>query len=335
MREVAEGTPVGEDGNIIAVGDTDVAAVMATDANDGSDAVLTYTLSGTDAASFSITRASGSAAPPRPSWTTKTKNSYDRITVKATDSDGLSASIDVTITVTNVDEAPKIAGDDVTKDYPEKGRAQVARFTARDPEGRTVYWSLADDADITVDAADVEDADHFMISSSGVLSFNFSPDYETPLGGNAGNSNTYKVVVAASDNALGSETTDKSHQRWLTRRSPSWSPKVEETETVTLSAQQGQVGVALMATYNDLDDEKPPATVLMWKWYLGGAPVPADGVTSSGLTSTYMPVRRRLSAGRGQLHQDRWHCKKQCRRRSESGWRLTLLTSSLVFGEGA
>ena len=63
----------------------------------------------------------------------ETKNSYDRVTVTATDSDGLSASIDVTITVTNVDEAPKIAGDDVMKDYPENGRGQVARFTVTRP----------------------------------------------------------------------------------------------------------------------------------------------------------------------------------------------------------
>ena len=48
---------------------------------------------------------------PRPSWTTRFKNSYDRIKVTATDSDGLSASIDVTITVTNVDEAPNIDGE--------------------------------------------------------------------------------------------------------------------------------------------------------------------------------------------------------------------------------
>ena len=44
---------------------------------------------------------------------------------------------------------------------------------------------------------------------------------------------------------------------------------MEETETITLSAQQGQVGVALMATYNDLDNEMPSGTVLTWKWYLG------------------------------------------------------------------
>ena len=72
----------------------------------------------------------------------------------------------MTIKVTNVDEAPDIDGDNVTKDYPENGKAQVARFTAKDPEKRMVYWSLADAA--VVDAAevtsdDVADQEHFTI----------------------------------------------------------------------------------------------------------------------------------------------------------------------------
>ena len=133
MREVAERTAAGTDID---------PPVTATDAN-GEDTVLTYTLSGTDAASFSIDQGTAQLTT-KAKLDYETKNSYTVVTVTATDSDGLSASIDVTITVTNVDEAPKIAGDDVTKDYPENGRAQVARFTATDPEGRTVYWSLAD-----------------------------------------------------------------------------------------------------------------------------------------------------------------------------------------------
>ena len=66
--------------------------------------------------------------------------------------------------------------------------------------------------------------------------------------------------------------------------------KVEETETVTLSAQQGQADVQLTATYNDVDNEIPTGTTLTWKWYLGGAQVPGGGVTSTDLTSMYTPV---------------------------------------------
>ena len=128
-----------------------------------------------------------------------------------------------------------------------------------------------------------------MISSSGVLSFKFSPDYEMPLGGSAGDSNTYKVVVAASDNALGAETAENAIKVAYKKVTVTVT-KMEETETVTLSAEQGQADVQLTATYNDLDKEKPDDTPLMWKWYLSGSQVPDVGVTSDGLTSMYTPV---------------------------------------------
>ena len=50
----------------------------------------------------------------------ETKSTY-RMTVTATDPDGLSASIDVTIMVESVDEAPEVTGGDSRKDYPENG----------------------------------------------------------------------------------------------------------------------------------------------------------------------------------------------------------------------
>ena len=111
--------------------------VTATDATNPADTILTYALSGTDAASFSIDQGTAQLTTKAKLDYEANKNSYV-VTVTATDSGGLSASIDVTITVTNVDEAPKIAGDDVMKDYPENGRAQVARFTRRTPRSA---WS--------------------------------------------------------------------------------------------------------------------------------------------------------------------------------------------------
>ena len=119
--------------------------VTATDPNSVDNDKLTYTLSGTDAASFTISSDSDTAGQISVGSGVKldyeTKKSY-MVTVTATDPSGLSGSIDVTIKVTDMDEAPDIDGDDVTKDYPENGKAQVARFTAKDPEDRMVYWSL-------------------------------------------------------------------------------------------------------------------------------------------------------------------------------------------------
>ena len=284
----------GDDGDdTLLVGDP----VAAMDDDEGQ---LTYSLSGAGAANFEILSEDAvGTSPAEDEGQIKVKSGvkldYETtksyvVTVTATDPGNLSDSIDVTITVSNVDEAPKIAGDDLTKDYPENGRAQVARFTATDPEGRPVYWSLADaeDAEVTDEAtaADIADAEHFMINSSGVLSFKFSPDYETPMGEGIDNTNTntYKVVVVASDDAPGAG--GKMSYRKVTVMVTS----VEETETVTLSVQQAQVNVSLMATYNDLDNERPDSPALTWKWYLSGSQIPDAGANDVGLMSTYTPV---------------------------------------------
>ena len=95
-RNVAENSPAGTD-----VGN----AVTATD--DDND-TLTYTLEGIDVASFDLVTISGSAQIRTKSGVTydhETKSSY-AVTVKADDSNGGSDTIAVTITVTDVNEAP-------------------------------------------------------------------------------------------------------------------------------------------------------------------------------------------------------------------------------------
>ena len=102
------------------------APVTATD-GDGDD-VLTYSLSGTSASSFTIEQADTNANPNtvggeiRVKAGTKldheTKPTY-MVTVTATDPGGLSASIDVTITVTDVNEPPEVMGD-AEKEYAEE-----------------------------------------------------------------------------------------------------------------------------------------------------------------------------------------------------------------------
>ena len=171
MREVAEGTPAGMEIND-AAGDTDAAPVTATDANTA-DPVLTYTLGGTDAASFDIGRLTGQLQT-KAKLDYETKDSY-MVTVTATDSDGLSASVDVTITVTNVDEAPEITvgGLAISRtprvDYAENGTMPVATYTASGPDAASATWSL-----------EGADAGDFRISSSGELTFVSAPDYENP-----------------------------------------------------------------------------------------------------------------------------------------------------------
>ena len=96
-RSVPEDTPVGG-----AVGDP----VTATDSD--ADDVLTYSLSGTDAESFSIGMASGQLRT-KAALDHDTKASY-MVVVTAADPSGLSDTITVTISVTDQNEPPVISG---------------------------------------------------------------------------------------------------------------------------------------------------------------------------------------------------------------------------------
>ena len=118
----------------------------------------------------------------------ETKTSYT-VTVTATDQSNESDTITVTITVTDVNEAPVITGQH-SIDYPENGTSTVFIYTADDPEGLTVTWSLEGDDD-----------DDLSISPTGALTFNTPPNFEEPE--DADRNNEYRVTVKASD---GTET---------------------------------------------------------------------------------------------------------------------------------
>ena len=94
VRSVVENTPAGEN-----VG----APVTAMDADNDT---LTYSLGGTDMASFDIDPSTGQLMT-KAALDYEAKASYV-VTVTASDSGGLSDSIDVTITVTNVDEMGEV-----------------------------------------------------------------------------------------------------------------------------------------------------------------------------------------------------------------------------------
>ena len=128
-RSIAENTNSGEN-----IGDP----VSATDA-DGN--TLRYTLGGTDAASFSIDRASGQLRT-KAALDYETKASY---TVKITVSDGsLTAAITVTINIINIDEV-------VPVDSP--------KVLVVDPDGPPIYWIDSDASKIqraNLDGSNVE-----------------------------------------------------------------------------------------------------------------------------------------------------------------------------------
>ena len=211
--------------------------VTATDDNEPTNPALTYTLGGADMASFAIVRASGQLQT-KAKLDYETKKSY-MVTVMATDSDGASASIDVTIKVTNVDEAPMIMAGGLaisgmtSVEYAEDRRDAVATYRASGPDADMAIWSL-----------EGADAGDFSISSAGVLTFVSAPDYETKT--------TYMVTVKAND---GTNEAMKAVTVMVTN--------VDEDGAVTLSTMSPRVGTELTATLTDADGMVSGTT---WQW---------------------------------------------------------------------
>ena len=198
--------------------------------------VLTYSLSGTNADQFDLNRATGQL---------RTKEALDReeigspfaqtVTVTATDPGGLMAESVVTITVTNVDEAPEI-GSGATRDISSlEGTtaaaltltAALAAYTAEEPEAQTMSWNLSG-----------YDAARFNIGNqdggvAGQLTFKAQPDFEDPA--DADQDNVYEVTVVVSDPARNSDEVDV--RVTVTN--------VMELGTITFSTLQPKAGIAL------------------------------------------------------------------------------------------
>ena len=224
-REIPENSPA-----TTAVG----AVVEATDTEDDESAdngALTLALSGPDAGLFDI-------ASPGGQITVKAANTLDyetkdtyTVTITVRDLEGLSSSIDLTINVTDVNEAPDVRGDSEVM-YAENGADPVATFTATDPEGDEITWGKEGD-----------DEALFAISEDGVLTFVSPPDYEAPR--DVGTNNIYEVTVTATDDD--DTPLADSHDVMVEVTN------VEEDATVgiELSSLQPQVSTAITVDYVD------------------------------------------------------------------------------------
>ena len=181
-RAIAENTASGQN-----IG----SAVAATDADNDR---LIYTLSGTDAAAFSINRTTGQLQT-NAALDYETKSSYS-VTVAVSDRNGGRDSIPVTITVTDVNEnrAPVFAdGDSTTRSIAENtvaGESIGSAVAATDADNDTLTYSLGG-----------TDAASFSIgSTTGQLQTSVSLDYETKT--------SYSVTVSVSDGNGGSDSID-------------------------------------------------------------------------------------------------------------------------------
>ena len=163
--------------------------VAATDADDDT---LTYSLGGNDAASFSINSSTGQLKT-NAALNYEEKNSYS-VTITANDQNGGTASIAVTVSVTNVNEAPVFTdGSSATRsvvEYTESSQNIGTPVAATDADNDTLTYSLGG-----------TDADSFSINSTtGQLLTDDVLAYQTK--------SSYSVTITATDGNGGSATID-------------------------------------------------------------------------------------------------------------------------------
>ena len=171
QRNVPEGTAPGTNIGL---------PLQASDAN--GDA-LTYTLEGTDAASFAIVGTSGQLKTKDP-LDYETKSSYT-LTVEVTDPSGASDTITVTIDVTDLEEAPAFPAS-------ETGARSVAENTAAGENIGDPVTAVDDDGDSLTYILSGDDAESFdIVESSGQLQTKSALDYDTR--------NSYTLTVSVAD----------------------------------------------------------------------------------------------------------------------------------------
>ena len=172
--------------------------------------------------------------------------------MKATDDDSelRFSTLDVTVTVTNVDEKPRFGGTPstaITQEENKPASAVLADYDTRDAEGSTIYWILLG-----------EDKNDFSITSDGILTFKSSPDFEDPTDSDL--DNVYSFMVTAND------------ENHLARISLTVTVMdLEETGTISVENHNPTVGDELAFTLTDPDGGVVTTGELL-TWLIRGRP---------------------------------------------------------------
>ena len=230
-REVPENTEAG-----VAIG----APVTAADPDTGDTPA--YTLEGADLDSFDIDSASGQIqTKPGVTYDHETKSSYS-VTVKADDKNGGTATIDVTITVTDVDEPPEFDSATATREVPENTEAGGnigAPVTANDPDtGDTLTYTL-EGAD--ADSFDIDSASGQIQTKIGV-----TYDHETK--------SSYSVTVKADDNNGGTAAIDVTITVADVNEPPEFDSATAAREVPENTEAGGNIGAPVTAADPDTGD---------------------------------------------------------------------------------
>ena len=224
-----------------------LATYTAADPEDSFTPITRWSLSGTDAGDFTINEngeLSFRYVPDHERPADSNRDNEYLVTVRTSDG-RYYGMLDVTVTVTNVNEPPITTTSKTDFTYRENGTATIYNFKATDPEQGTIEWLTA--------GADRSD---FAISETGTLTFASPPDYEIPQG--SGPNGEYDVTVQARDDAFNIASLDVV----VTVTDVDEGPEVtgREALTFTENVETDQV----LATYNATDPEEPFTPITRW-----------------------------------------------------------------------
>ena len=211
------------------------------------------------------------------------------VVLRATDPSSASATVDVTVLLTNANESPVFTKDtdgdfiQTTLYIAEDGATEAVGpeiFTNDGLSAAVVAYSATDEDTTTLDdeptfTLEGADKDSFSLTEAGVLTTEQADASATPpvvgLKANFEDKSEYSItIVAQSTGASG--TTDRGTK--YTRLDVT--VKVvdrEDAGDIKLSARQSQVNIPVVATHSDEDGG---VTDRAWQWYRGGTALPTD-----------------------------------------------------------
>ena len=233
---------------------------------------------------------------------TEADDSVYEVRVKAIDPSMASTTIDVTIRVTDVDEAPNLGMTTETEgltavELDENSATStglsVYRATDDEDNNRRLKWSLeGPDADkfelsattTTANCLDPAGTDEPELNANCIeLNFKESPDFEARA--DAGGDNVYNVTVMVTDR----------DEMTASRAIEVTVKNIEEMGTVTLSNRVPEVGTAITASLTDPDGGIQGLT---WKWYRSIQPDETSLVVIPNVTTdSYTPVESDATQG--------------------------------------
>ena len=157
---------------------------LSTTDPDASDTFTYSVTGGTDSASFEIGSSNNLKFKSTVSGNYESKSSYSVI-VTSTDAGSNTYAETLTVSITNVNEAPAFTTSSSISAA--ENDTSVVTAAASDPESGSMTYSLGTG----------NDTSKFSITSAGVLTFNRAPDYEIPS--DSDENNTYLVNLIVSD----------------------------------------------------------------------------------------------------------------------------------------